>query len=44
MVKMLPVNPGENLIRIDIRSLQRGVYLFKIAVDDNVSTHRILKK
>ena len=44
MVKMLPVNPGENLVRIDIRSLQRGVYLFKIAVDDNVSTHRILKK
>ena len=44
MVRMIPVDPGENLVRIDIRSLQRGVYLFKIAVDDNVSTHRILKK
>ena len=44
MVKMLPVNPGENLVSIDLSNLGRGVYLFKINIDNNVSTHRILKK
>jgi hypothetical protein len=43
MVKLIPVNPGEDLVTIDIRNLQSGVYLIKIILDDNVSTHRIIK-
>jgi hypothetical protein len=43
VVKVIPVNPGENIVTIDIRNLQRGVYLFKIAIDGNVSTQRVLK-
>ncbi len=43
MVKLVPVKPGENRVTIDIRNLQEGVYLFKIVVDDSVSTHRIIK-
>jgi hypothetical protein len=44
LVKVVPVNPGDNTITIDIRSLPAGIYIVKTVIDDNVSTHRVIKK
>jgi hypothetical protein len=44
LVRVVPVEPGINNVTIDIRNLPAGIFIVKTTLEDNVSTHRIIKE